>query len=215
MIRIYLLPEPAVFESKVKRPGEAFLRTIPNPVGADWTGHEYWREVHDELYKGHRGVCAYCASWSPRRCSPGGKLDYTSIDHYVPKSVAPKSAYEWLNYRLCRTRLNHRKGDFQDVLDPCTIQNHWFMLNFRTFMLRPSPGLQNRTHHAVKATIERLELNDNDYVRERIEVIRAYALGLSTYEQLREKYPFIAHQVEAQDFDRVHLPAMRAFFRKR
>jgi hypothetical protein len=96
------------------------------------------------------------------------------------------------------------------------VSNAWFALNFRTFLIRATLGLPDATHHAVVATIDRLGLNsDNDYVRERIEVLRSYALGSMSFDQLRAKYPFLAHQVENQDFDRLHLPRLRAYFRRR
>ena len=88
------------------------------------------------------------------------------------------------------------------------------MLNFRTFHIRPAAGLNDDVHRAVKATIERLELNDNDYVNERISVLREYSLGKITFAQLQARYPFIAYQVESQDFDLLHLPRLQTYFKR-
>jgi len=215
MIRVTLITPPADYETKVKLPGTAFLAVNPNPSGNDWKTHEYWRDIHDYLYDGHQGICAYCASWSPRRAAKPNDAQATSVDHYIPKSLDPQLAYEWSNFRLCRLRLNHRKGDFQDVLDPCAVSNAWFTLNMRTFFIRPAPGLPGPIHGSVTATIDRLELNkDRDYVNQRVAVIRSYTLGEASIEQLRIRYPFIAYQLEVQDFDNLHLPRLLAYFKK-
>jgi hypothetical protein len=65
----------------------------------------------------------------------------------------------------------------------------------------------------VEATIDRLQLNtDNDYVNERIGAIREYCLGRATHAQLLKRYPFIAVEMQTQNFDNNFLPRMRAFF---
>lgn len=56
----------------------------------------------------------------------------------------------------------------------------------------------------VEATIDRLQLNaDTDYVNERIGAVREYSLGKVTLARLQSKYPFIADQMQRQDFDSV------------
>ena len=137
----------------------------------------------------------------------------SSVDHFVPKSVAPTQAYEWGNFRLCRRRLNERKDIHRDVLDPFTLAPGWFELDFRTFLLVPNSTLPHVDRAQVVETIDRLQLNaDNDYVNERIGVIRQYCLGHARFAQLVDFYPFIAAEMYRQDFNANFLPRMKIFF---
>lgn len=213
MIRVMLPPEPPHYHKRVKNPGEAFLSTNPNPSGTEWDRHRYWREIHDDLYQWHGGICVYCASWTPRRQSPGN-IHHTSVDHFIPKSEDPNSAYEWTNFRLCRARLNNKKDNHLDVMDPRAIRNGWFSLDFFTFRVEPATGLPSFAIAAVRTTITRLELNDDqDYVEERIAVIQAYSLDLLPFSQVQARYPFIAQQMQYQEFDTRFKPRWRAFFK--
>jgi hypothetical protein len=213
MIRVALPPPSANYVAQVKVLGEAFLRRTPNPTNAEWKNHNFWRAIHDDLYAAHAGVCVYCASWTPRRSS-APHIDKTSIDHYIPKSVDPIQAYAWANFRLCRSRLNHRKANFRDVLDPCKISDDWFFLDFATFRIEASTaGLASQTKSRVKATISRLQLNsDPDYVNERIGVIRGYSLDRIAMAQVLARWPFIARQMRAQQFDTIYKPRLRTYF---
>lgn len=212
MIRVTLPRAPAHYFPLVKTPGEAFLKITPSPAAAEWQANRYWRAIHDDLYAGHNGICVYSASWTPRRRA-SGLIDYTSIDHYVPKAADPSKAYEWGNFRLCRSRLNHNKDQHRDVLDPCAITDGWFVLDFTTFLIRPAAGLESGIEAAVRSTIARLRLNaDNDYVNERIAVVRDYTLKRIAFTDVSAKYPFIAQQMTNQNFDTSFKPRLVAFF---
>jgi len=202
MINVRLPEPPPNYVSEVKDPGESFLKRTRNTNATDWNRHNYWRRIHTYLYDSSKGVCAYCASWTPRRRDDSQHFEHTTIDHYIAKSRDKKKAYDWDNFRLCRSRLNNRKADFDDVLDPCRVLNEWFWLEFPTFLIRPAPGLPEQTRKEVKATIDRLELNsDADYVNERIEVVRGYCTGAIPFQVVETRYPFIAYQMLSQDFD--------------
>lgn len=202
MINIQLPTPSPNYVADVKKPGEAFLRRTPNPTQDDWRRNNYWRKIHDYLYGAHNGICLYCASWTPRN-QQEGHFERTTIDHYIPKSIDKTKAYEWDNFRLCRSRLNNRKENFTDILDPCSILNEWFILEFTTFLIKPSVGLEEPIKIRVKQTIERLELNDDtDYVNERIAIIGDYSIGKASFGFVRQRYPFIAYQMEAQNFDK-------------
>lgn len=212
LIPITPVAEPADFDQKVRVLGNRFLGTTPNPTGQMWKRKNYWRKALGDLFSAYDGVCAYCASWTKRATKFPTPQD-SSVDHFVPKAVAPTQAYEWDNFRLCRSRLNGRKDSHQDVLDPFTIALGWFKLDFRTFFLVPASNLPAPDRDRVLATIDRLQLNvDNDYVNERIGAIREYCLGRATLEQLLNRYPFIAAEMLAQNFDTDFLPRMRAYF---
>ncbi len=202
MIKVTLPSPPANYHAAVEKPGEAFLRRKPNPTSKDWEKHRYWAKIHDYLYNEHKGICLYCASWTPRKKEPA-KLDYTSVDHFQPKTHDPILAYKWSNFRLCRARLNNYKDNFQDVLDPCSISDDWFHLDFTSFLIRPSSNITDvNLKQKINDTINRLHLNsDNDYVNERVNVIKEYSLDKLSSKLLSEKYPFIAYQMRVQNFD--------------
>lgn len=211
MIRVDLPPAPPNYESQVHVPGLAFLARTPHPSGDDWNGQHHWRHIHDYLYAELQRVCSYCATYTPRRPEPAA-LNHTSIDHFVPKSLPPYAqAYEWENFRLCRARLNHRKANFEDIIDPCHIQNGWFRLNFTTFALAPDPNLAEPQKQRVRDTILRLELNDDDaYVNERARAVYGYADGKVPLAKLARLYPFIAAEMASQNFDLAHLPTFKS-----
>lgn len=215
MIRINLPSAPANYESEVKIPGEVFLRNNPNPTNRDWKNHRYWQKIHDYLYSEHSGTCLYCASWTPRR-QQSGTIDHTSVDHFIPKSSNAQLAYEWSNFRMCRSRLNNYKANFQDVLDPCTVSDDWFHLDFTSFLIKPSPEVTNNNLKLnIINTIDRLRLNiDNDYVNERVHAVKQYSFDNLSLNLLQEKFPFIALQMSKQNFDQIYKERLRQLFQR-
>ncbi len=212
LIKLTPVAEPLDFNGKVRVPGTAFLIRTPNPNHQQWRRNDYWRLALGDLFGAYNGICAYCSSWTFRTDRTTRPQDGT-VDHFVPKSVVPVQAYEWVNFRLCRRRLNERKGNNRDVLDPFTIAPGWFGLDFRTFRLIPNQVLSSMDSAYVVATIDRLQLNDdNDYVNERIGAIREYCLGRATISQLDKWYPFLAAEMRVQGFDTNYFPKLRAFF---
>lgn len=202
--------QPANFGSRVKAPGLGFLARQPHPTRRDWARHAYWQRIHKYLYRSLSGICSYCASYTPRRAA-GGQPDHTSVDHFVPKAVGNhEQAYDWSNLRLCRARLNRRKNSYRDVLDPCTIGQRWFQLDFISFYLHPDLSLALSDQQSINATINRLELNSDDqYVDERARVTYLFADGKITLAQVDSMYPFIASEMKAQDFANAYLPQFK------
>ena len=214
MIPVTPALEPDDFDTKVRHPGTAFLKVTPNPRARDWGGHDYWRKALGDLLVAYRYICSYSGSWTKPNQSGMSSICDSSVDHFRPKSTTPSQAYEWANFRLARARLNNRKANHNDVIDPFALANRWFVLDFRTFLIIPNRSLSERDKTRVWKTIDRLELNDDDdYVRERIEVIRSYCLGRSTSGLLATHWPFIAGEMRVQNFNTTFLPSMRAAFR--
>ena len=208
--------EPDNFDKSVRQPGAAFLSKTPHPTSDAWRKHDYWRRAIGDLLLTYRYICSYSGSWT--KASDAGKsmLSDSSVDHFMPKSMTPTLAYEWANFRLSRARLNSYKGNHNDVLDPFSLATRWFIINFRTFLISPNRSLPKSKGIMVQKTIDRLKLNtDNDYVEERVEVVREYCLGKSTMGILNQFWPFIASEMRAQDFDNVFLPYMRSIFAAR
>lgn len=209
MMPVSLPRPPTHYQARVRGSGLRFLGRTPNPTNEQWSKHRYWQNIHSDLYGWHKGVCVYCASWTPHPRQHG--VDHTSIDHFVPKSVNPRLAYEWSNFRMVRAKLNNRKDNFQDVIDPCTLQVGWFQLNFTSFFLEPDGGLPPAVRRRVVATIQRLLLNDDlDYVNERARVVYRYAAGNMTFADVQRLYPFIASEMQAKNFDVLLRPSIVA-----
>lgn len=205
--------EPSDFDNRVRQPGASFLRMTPNPSSSDWRGYDYWRRAIGDLLAAYRSVCSYSGCWTKPNNHRVSTIQDSSVDHFVPKSTDPSQAYEWDNFRLSRARLNNRKGNHNDVLDPFALPGRWFTLDFKTFLIFPSHTLSNSERTKVQETIDRLELNaDDDYVQERVNVVREYSMGRLTMDTIDVYWPFIAEEMKAQDFDTVFLPSMRTFF---
>lgn len=197
--------EPAEFGNRVRRPGRAFLRRNPPPTTIQVRANNLWKRCHDDLYYLYDGICAYSAQWTPRTKAPIN-IEHSSVDHYVPISANHALAYEWDNYRLARARLNNNKAS-ESVMDPFTIQHDWFVINFRTFLVRPNDGLPAALENEIEETITQLDLNHDDFVQERIGILQAYAddppKGIS-FAFLQSHYPFIAYELTRQgDIDTI------------
>ena len=197
----------------VRQPGSQFLNDTPHPVSREWNGHNYWRDIHDDLLSSYQYVCSYSGSWTKARIPGDSAICDSSVDHFKPKSKYPYLAYEWTNYRLARARLNNYKGTHEDVLDPFQLPNGWFIIDFLSFLIIPNQALSRRNRTKTQRTIDRLRLNDDDdYVGERIAVIRSYCRGEASPDLLSRRWPFIAREMIVQDFDSSFLPIMRPFF---
>ena len=212
MIPVSLEPEPTNFHKDVRLAGQVFLAKYSHPTNSQWTNNSYWRRVLDDLHRAYNDICAYCSSFTLRSTTPSSVT--SSVDHYVPKSIDPSKAYEWDNFRLCRSRLNQRKDNYRDVLDPFTLSSGWFHLDFLTFLIRPNPALSQEEQARVSATLDRLMLNlDADYVDERRRVIREYCLQRATLAQVDRRYPFIASEMLRQKFDTMFFSKLAAGFK--
>jgi hypothetical protein len=191
VIRVAIQPEPPDFNVKVRIPGKSFLRANPNPA----TWEEHWRKCLEDLHKSYGGICAYSAHWIPR-CE-----GVATVDHFIPKSkkiVGPKKAYEWDNFRLASLRMNARKGDYEDVLDPFTIARDTFVLNFSTLVPEPGTKLSRNLAGKARSTIRRLKLYDNVCIETRIEWLQLYTKKELTLTGLKKRAPFLAYEIERQ-----------------
>ncbi|WP_428265645.1 hypothetical protein [Haliangium sp.] len=114
----------------------------------------------------------------------------------MPKSSASEKAYEWSNYRLACSRMNSRKGTFDDVLDPFLVEDGWFSLNLVSFEVKPSANLDPALSNEVQVTIDRLGLNERDCRTARE---RDYEVHWQMHRDatcLRRLSPFVAREAE-------------------
>lgn len=196
MIGVMQRPEPTApgfdfdFDASVRVPGNAWLTA--NPMAPAKEMPPLWRDAMPSLRASYKSVCAYfCCFVMP--ATGGG-----STDHFVPKSKARNVAYDWDNYRLACTRMNSRKRDASDVLDPFGLTDGWFVLAFNTMRVKPAAGLQAQDLKDVRATIKRLKLNSEECRRERAEYWDNYMAAEISGTYLMKHSPFIAMDAARQ-----------------
>lgn len=191
MIRVARAPEPPDFDAEVRRPGQiamlelsgqATRRIIPGYSGRVYTSlattidaipaariPALWQGVGLQLLRtAYKNVCAYLGM--ALHPSTGA----ATVDHFLPKSVAPGLAYEWDNYRLASSSANRSKDDATGILDPFEIENDWFFLNLQSGELTPQHDLPDEIATAVWNTIAALNLNDPTHRKSRLDAIDAY-----------------------------------------
>lgn len=195
MIPVTRQPKPGDFNRLVRDPGKTHLRGSPTPTPEPRYVRKkpLWQKVGVHLHAAYSEVCAYTCH---RIALDTG---FCTVEHFVPIKVDPQKAYEWDNYRLVCGRLNGRKGDHQDVLDPFQLADNVFTLQFPSLLVKPSPGLAPQLETDAWATINRLKLNDDGTcVRERQVRVRDYCTGDISFNHLRKEAPFIAHELQRQ-----------------
>lgn len=104
------LTEPAGFDERCRRPGNAWLAANPTSRRP----RDYWSPFKPALADGQRNLCAYSAMWEP----------VGTVDHFDP---GHDLAYEWSNYRFAAQWINSSKKR-ESVLDPFLVENGWFRL---------------------------------------------------------------------------------------
>ncbi|MEX1362238.1 MAG: hypothetical protein AB1Z98_03885 [Nannocystaceae bacterium] len=213
MIGVEPAEEPPSFEERVRVPGNRALaekvgerppvpRTKGRPFKKIASRREdippdelpsYWTRALDDLMVRYHHVCAYACF----RIHP--VTGARSVDHMAPKSRAWDRVYEWSNYRLACSLLNARKRDFSDVLDPFEVRDGWFELELFGFQVRPAVDLDAELSTRIDHTIERLQLNDDAFLRARERDVRNYQEGWVSLEVLCEESPFVARELRRQN----------------
>ena len=187
LIPVIAKPEYPNFDLEVRQRGLAFLRVNPNPSARQFSRRNYWNHARVELHAAYSGICAYTAMYLP---------DRGTVDHFQPKAIYPGLAYEWNNFRLAGGRVNNRKGDSTDVLDPFQIGSDWFQLNIPSCLIFAKKGLATELKQKVTCTIDVLRLNSDDsYVQERCNILVAFAKGQIQFQFLEQRYPFLAQEI--------------------
>ena len=226
MIHVEPASEPAEFDAKVRVPGlravAEMVGKAPSPARKNGTAFKqrtstvkqadgskvqqpikreedlpsselptYWTECLDSLMTAYDEVCAYSCFRIHR--VTGAR----SVDHFAPRSRAWDRVYAWTNYRLACSRLNARKRDFTDILDPFEVQTGSFQLELVGFQLLPAAGLDADVTRRIEVTCKRLGLNDYDrQCRERD--AERYWAGNVSLTVLREESPLVAIELARQ-----------------
>lgn len=183
MRKVVPAAEPPAFDELVRRPGLAALQELVNDPNAPKRRGpkrkqsyatvnavpasllpDHWTRALPELRRRYAHTCAYLGLRLDPATTSG------TVDHFVAKERDRTLAYEWTNYRFASTAMNSHKHTHDDVIDPFTIEDGWFVLDFGTFELSPEPSLSEALKAQIRATISRLKLNDPVYC----EVRQAY-----------------------------------------
>jgi uncharacterized protein (TIGR02646 family) len=189
MIPVAPQPEPPDFDATIRRKGLRWLAEqgvdLDSPAPERFEFKDLWRRCLDDLYESYGRVCAYAGFHIERVTgSP-------SVEHFVPKKKRPDLAYEWRNYRLVCGLMNGRKSDYEDVLDPFTLEPETFHLNLVSGAIFVNPGLDESARRAAQATIDRLKLDDAECRKTRQEHYWQYREYAWPADYLRRVSPFV------------------------
>jgi uncharacterized protein (TIGR02646 family) len=197
MIRVAPKPEASDFDSRVRQPGLTFLdekgimEGMEAPENFDWKN--LWSHALEDLFDDYQEICAYTCF--RMEYSLGG----VTVDHFLPKKLYPRKAYDWDNYRLAAHRINSRKGNHEDVIDPFRVQNGWFQINFATGKIYPDAGLPEATQLNVHNTIDRLKLNEHRLKRKRTEFFDRYLNRNITLDTIKTDAPHVHQEILRQN----------------
>jgi hypothetical protein len=112
----------------------------------------------------------------------------------------PNLAYEWANFRLASSKLNSRKGSYRDVLDPFTLADNSFELDFPSLLVKPGRNLVDTDRDKVLTTIERLKLNYESSIKSRFSWLELYCRNRD-FHFLQKTAPFIAYELRRQGLE--------------
>lgn len=196
MIHVTAQPEPASFDEEVRQKGLAWLRkkkiSLDQPLPPKTTIEPYWRHCLDDMHASYDGCCAYLAVFF-ERVTGGG-----SVDHFIAKSRRADLTYEWCNYRLACSRMNSRKKAYDDVLDPFEVEDGWFHLEPVSGRIFPNPQLPHDQQQVIRATIDRLGLDDAGNREMRARHYQEYREGFYTADFLKKRSPFVWMEANRQ-----------------
>jgi hypothetical protein len=211
VIHVEPQPEPDDFDATVRQPGLSALAELvgqpptikrPGPRrkqladGIEDLRHDQlpplWRLCLPQLAEAYRRICAYSCIYVEPITGTG------TADHYVPKSLDVRRAYEWANYRFASSRMNARKGVAAEVLDPFEVQDGWFQLELVRFQLLPAPGLAAAVVDRIERTIALLGLNDEDCKQTRARWYEDYRAGHLSLPYLERRFPLLARELRRQ-----------------
>jgi hypothetical protein len=212
MIPVSPAPEPADFDTKVRKPGLSAIDELvgrpprlkrPGPKRKQVAFVEseipsdkfppFWREAIDDLLEAYQRRCAYLAMHIEHATGN------PTVDHALPVSRAWNAVYEWSNYRLCAALINANKGVLS-LVDPFDVKPGWFELNLSNFHVRRGAAAPATEWAKIDATLPILNLRD--CWKQREEYVIRYRLGPEArgigFGYLADRTPFIAAELRRQ-----------------
>lgn len=173
MIPLQRFRKPPNFNKRIRDKGYQWLQRkgidLHAIVPEGFVFKYYWVFCKSYLERKYNHYCAYtCFYMHP--------TERTSIDHIKPKSrVEAYLAYEWKNYCLCCERINTKKGDKLNIINPFEVTENLFCLVLGTGYIYVNPSYSNSSLVALaKTTIEELDLNNGFWKKARREVYKEF-----------------------------------------
>ena len=116
-------------------------------------------------------------------------------------SVASKAMQSKSQFmpRLQSWTLNSRKREYDDVLDPFSIEDGWFHLELVTGHIFPNQELPDEIKAGVQKTIDRLKLDDWANKEMRARHFQYYCEGKVDSEYLKKHSPFVWMEADRQN----------------
>lgn len=184
MIRSKLHREPKSFDSQVRQPGNRYLRSLAPDEKPSWPSNvQYWRRCIESLHDAYGGICAYLCQYIG--------IEAATVDHFVPKSVQKNLAYEWVNYRLCSSRINSSKRE-RPVVDPFRVKAGTFSIDWSDGSIYVSKSVRRGRYRTLcEKTIEVLALNRGGYCKTRLKTLDEYLRGEVSDVWLQRNCPFV------------------------
>lgn len=178
MIPVAPVPEPADFDERARRPGEAWrARNTEAPRLRD-----YWSPFRAALAEGFANRCGYTAMYLPNG----------TIDHFRSYKTHPELAYEWSNYRYAAAWINSAKKT-ADVLDPHEVGEGWFEVLLPSLQLVATERVPPERRELVERTLAQLPIaHDERVLRQRRSWYEMFEAGKLSLAGLRDVAPLIA-----------------------
>ncbi|MDA5536112.1 TIGR02646 family protein [Yersinia mollaretii] len=122
-----------------------------------WYNAACYQETRELLISMTQGHCAFCDG-------PLGAESRETIEHFKPKSAFPELAFTWENLFPCCDRCQGQKLEkYDDALlkpDDVTYEfERFFIANYATGEITPSPQACAVEQHQAQVTIEHYGLN--------------------------------------------------------
>ncbi len=185
MIPVRPVDEPYGFDTRVRKPGSAWLKANPRAKRP----RPLWNEFLPDLEVGFESLCGYAAMLDPT----GG-----TTDHFLSFRNHPDLAYEWRNYRFASATMNATKRTADaSVLDPYEVCAGWFEILLPSMQMRMTGAVPAALREKAQHTLERLSLRDGErIIRWRRCWYDVFLRGELTLEGLRRVAPLIAEAVQ-------------------
>ena len=196
MIPVKPQPEPAGFDTQVRQKGLRWIQasgldsTQPVPVGLKVK--PLWQVCLPELLEAYGRICAYVCVYIEEVTGSA------TVEHFAPKSRRLDLAYEWSNYRLVCGAMNGSKSNFEDVLDPFTLNKATFRLNLVNGAILVNTKLQASSKTKALETISRLKLDSPKCRRLRLRYFNKYIQHQIDAAFLQEQSPFVYLEMKRQ-----------------
>jgi uncharacterized protein (TIGR02646 family) len=190
-------PEPVDFARAVRAPGMKWIRKSglnpQNPVPTGTAIPPHWTKCLPALRSAYGSICAYAGVFVPL------VVGAPSVEHFLAKSKRLDQAYEWANYRFVCAKMNSRKRNFDDVLDPFTLETEMFVLNAVNGAIMANPSLSASKQRRVGKTIRRLDLDDVECREMRLSYVNDYINHDISQRQLERHAPFVYLEMKRQN----------------